>query len=175
VALSFPDVIKSKYLLLTTFTKDGRPKPTPIWGVPDGDKLLVITDDGSWKTKRINNTPRVTIAKSAALGKPKSEEVEAVARVLPKSETRRVYNAVLKRYWYHAWWFYAHSIVRGGIDKVHIGIEVSRHTLGTDPALEEAMRRTEASACHHGVHEHRDCGDADARGARHRDQSAAAA
>jgi hypothetical protein len=64
------------------------------------------------------------IAKSAALGKPKSEEVEAVARVLPKSETRRVYNAVLKRYWYHAWWLYAHSIVRGGIDKVHIGLEI---------------------------------------------------
>ena len=41
-------------------------------GAPDGDKLLVITDDGSWKTRRINNTPRVTIAKSAALGKPKS-------------------------------------------------------------------------------------------------------
>jgi hypothetical protein len=34
---------------------------------------------------------RLTIAKSAALGKPKSEEVEGVARVLPKSETRRVY------------------------------------------------------------------------------------
>ena len=76
VALSFKDVIQSKYLLLTTFTKDGRPKPTPIWGVPEGDKLLVITDDGSWKTKRINNTPRVTIARSAALGKPKSDPVE---------------------------------------------------------------------------------------------------
>lgn len=70
MAPSFSDVIRSKYLLLTTFTKDGRPKPTPVWGAPDGDgKLLVITDDGSWKTKRINNTPRVTIAKSAALGK----------------------------------------------------------------------------------------------------------
>ena len=116
MTLSFQDVIKSKYLLLTTFTKDGRPKPTAIWGVPEGGKLLVITDDGSWKVKRINNTPRVTIARSGSLGKPKSEPVEGVARVLPKSETRRVYNAVLKRYWYHAWWFYAHSIVRGGID-----------------------------------------------------------
>ncbi|HUE35128.1 MAG TPA: PPOX class F420-dependent oxidoreductase, partial [Mycobacterium sp.] len=83
MAPSFQDVIKSKYLLLTTFTKDDRPKPTPIWGVPDGDKLLVITDNGSWKVKRINNTPRVTIARSAALGKPRSEPVEAVARVLP--------------------------------------------------------------------------------------------
>jgi predicted pyridoxine 5'-phosphate oxidase superfamily flavin-nucleotide-binding protein len=30
VAASFQDIIRSKYLLLTTFTKDGRPKPTPI-------------------------------------------------------------------------------------------------------------------------------------------------
>ena len=56
MALSFEDVIESKYLLLTTFTKDGRPKPTAIWGVPDGGKLLVITDDGSWKVRRINNS-----------------------------------------------------------------------------------------------------------------------
>ncbi|ABL06338.1 PPOX class F420-dependent oxidoreductase [Mycobacterium ulcerans] len=124
MAPSFQDVIKSKYLLLTTFTKDGRPKPTPIWGVPDGNRLLVITDDESWKVKRIRNTPRVKLARSGSLGKPKSEPVEAVGRVLPKSETRRVYNAVLKRYWYHAWWFYPHSIVRGGIDKVHIGLEI---------------------------------------------------
>jgi uncharacterized protein len=124
VPLSFQDVIKSKYVLLTTFTKDGRPKPTAIWGVPGGDKLLVITDDGSWKVRRIRNTPRVTIARSGSLGKPKSEPVEGLARVLPKSETRRVYNAVLKRYWYHAGWFYALSILRGGIDKVHVGLEI---------------------------------------------------
>lgn len=125
MALSFQDVIGSRYLLLTTFTKDGRPKPTAIWGVPDGDRLLVITDDESWKVKRIRNTPRVTIAKCGVLGKPKSEPLEAVARVLPKSETRKVYNAVLRRYWNHAWWFYAHSIVRGGIAKVHVGLEIA--------------------------------------------------
>jgi uncharacterized protein len=124
VAPTFDDVIRSEYVLLTTFTKDGRPKPTATWGVVDGDRLLVITDDESWKVKRIRNTPRVTIAKSGSLGKAKSEPVEAVARVLPKSETRSVYNAVLKRYWYHAWWFYAHTVVRGGIDKVHVGLEI---------------------------------------------------
>ena len=55
-----------------------------MWGVPDGDKLLIITDDGSWKTKRIRNTPRVTIQRSGALGKAKGEPVEAVARNLPE-------------------------------------------------------------------------------------------
>jgi PPOX class probable F420-dependent enzyme len=58
------------------------------------DKLLIITDDGSWKTKRINNTAAVTIQKSGVLGKAKGEPVEAVARNLPKSETRRVFDKV---------------------------------------------------------------------------------
>ena len=57
--------------------------------------------------------------RSGSLGKPKSDEVEAT-----EVGDAAVYNAVLKRYWYHAWWFYAHSIVRGGIDKVHVGLEI---------------------------------------------------
>jgi PPOX class probable F420-dependent enzyme len=124
VAETFDDVARSKYLLLTTFTKDGRPKPTAVWGARDGDKLLIITDDGSWKAKRIRNTPRVTIQRSGGLGQAKGEPVEAVARILPKEDTRRVYDAVVKRYWWHAWWFIPHSLIRGGIDKVHIGLEI---------------------------------------------------
>ncbi len=124
MAETFDDVARSKYLLLTTFTKDGRPKPTAVWGARDGDKLLIITDDGSWKAKRIRNTPRVTIQRSGGLGQAKGEPVEAVARILPKEDTRRVYDAVVKRYWWHAWWFIPHSLIRGGIDKVHIGLEI---------------------------------------------------
>ena len=123
---SFEDVAQSKYLLLTTFTKDGRPKPTTVWGVLDGGKLLISTDDGSWKTKRINNTPRVLIQRAYAIGnKPKGEPVEAVARNLPKSENRRVFDMVTKKYWWHAWWWIPQAIVRGGVDKVHSAIEVT--------------------------------------------------
>lgn len=120
----FADVYDEKYLLLTTFTKDGKPKPTTVWGVAEGDKLLIITDDGSWKTTRITNTPRVTIQKCGVLGKVKGEPVEAVARMLPKSETRRVFNKIIKRYWNHAFYFIPQAVLRGGIDKVHAAIEV---------------------------------------------------
>jgi PPOX class probable F420-dependent enzyme len=133
MAPSYADVYTEKYLLLTTFTKDGRPKPTAVWGVPSGDKLLIITDDGSWKTKRIGNTPRVTIQKCGVLGKPKSEPVEAVARMLPKSDTRRVFDAIIKRYWSHAWYFIPQALLRGGIDKVHAAIEV-RAVPAVEPA-----------------------------------------
>jgi PPOX class probable F420-dependent enzyme len=124
MAPTFDDVYREKYLLLTTFTKDGRPKPTPVWGVPHEGKLLIATDDGSWKTKRITNTPRVTIQKCGALGKVQGEPVEAIARNLPKSETRRVFDMVTRRYWWHAWWWIPQAMLRGGIDKVHAAIEV---------------------------------------------------
>ena len=130
----FDDVARERYLLLTTFTKDGTPKPTAVWGVPEGDKLLIITDDGSWKTKRINNTPRVTIQKCGVLGKVKGEPVEAVARMLPKSETRRVFNLIIKRYWNHAFYFIPQALLRGGIDKVHAAIEVRAVPAAAQPA-----------------------------------------
>ena len=57
---TFAELAKSQYILLTTFTKDGKPKPTPIWAAASGDRLLVITQEKSWKVKRIRNTPRVT-------------------------------------------------------------------------------------------------------------------
>jgi PPOX class probable F420-dependent enzyme len=129
MADTFEDVARSKYLILTTYTKDGRPKPTTVWGVYDDGKLLISTDDGSWKTKRINNTPRVTIQRSYAIGnKPKGDPVEAVARNLPKSENRRVFDLVTKRYWWHAWWWIPQAIIRGGVDKVHSAIEVTPAT-----------------------------------------------
>jgi len=98
VALTFDEVSNAKYLLLTTFTKDGRPKSTPIWAAPDGDRLLVITEEGSWKIKRIRNTPRVTLAVCDVRGNPKSEAIDATATILDKSQTGLVYDAIGKRY-----------------------------------------------------------------------------
>jgi len=98
MALTFADVAKADYVLLTTFTKDGRPKPTAIWAVPEGDRLLAITQGKSWKVKRIRNTPRVTVAVCDRGGNPKSEEVEAVAAILDQAAVGRVYDGIGKRY-----------------------------------------------------------------------------
>src|ERR1700748_732357 len=87
VAPTFADVAKAQYVLLTTFTKDGRPKPTPIWAANDGDRLLMITQGKSWKVKRIRNTPRVTRAICDMQGHPKSEAIDATAAILDASKT----------------------------------------------------------------------------------------
>jgi len=123
VAPSFADVAKAQYVLLTTFTKDGRPKPTPIWAAPDGDRLLVITQEKSWKVKRIRNTPRVTLAVCDMGGHPKSEPVEATATILDKSQTGAVYDAVGREYGLIGRVFNLFSKLRGGMQK-NVGLEL---------------------------------------------------
>jgi uncharacterized protein len=123
VPVTFADVAKSQYILLTTFTKDGRPKPTTIWAAPDGDRLVVITEEKSWKVKRIRNTPRVTVAACDMRGNPKSEAVEATAAILDKSANGATYDAIGKRYGLIGKTFNAFSKLRGGM-KNNVSIEL---------------------------------------------------
>ena len=119
---TFADIAGSEYILLTTFTKDGRPKPTPIWAAPDGDGLIVVTQEKSWKVKRIRNTPRVTIAKCDIRGNIKGEVVEAVASI-DKSRTGDAYHAIGKRYGVLGKTFNLFSKLRGGM-KNNVALEL---------------------------------------------------
>ncbi len=123
MAVTFDEVSKAQYVLLTTFTKDGRPKPTPIWIARDGDRALVITEKNSWKVKRIRNTPRVTLAVCDMKGRVKGETIEAVASVLDDSETDRVYRAINNRYGIIGKVFTFFSKLRGGAGRT-VGLEI---------------------------------------------------
>ncbi|MFZ4374149.1 MAG: PPOX class F420-dependent oxidoreductase [Mycobacterium sp.] len=123
MAATFDEVSKAQYVLLTTFTKDGRPKPTPIWIARDGDRALVITEKNSWKVKRIRNTPRVTLAVCDMRGKVKGETIEAVASVLDDSQTERVYQAINQRYGLVGRIFNFFSKLRGGAKRT-VGLEI---------------------------------------------------
>lgn len=124
MAPTFAEIAQSDYLLLTTFTKDGRPKPTPVWAAADGDRLLVITQESSWKVKRIRNTPRVTLAVCDVRGRPKSEAIEAVATVLDKAHNGAVYTAIGKRYGILGRVFNVFSKLRGGM-RNNVGLELT--------------------------------------------------
>jgi uncharacterized protein len=123
VTPTFADVAKAQYVLLTTFTKDGRPKPTPVWVALDGDRLLVISQEKSWKVKRIRNTSRVTLAVCDMRGRPKSEAIEATAAILDKSQTGAVYDAIGQRYGLIGRVFNIFSKLRGGMQN-NIGLEL---------------------------------------------------
>ena len=121
--VTFAEVAKSEYILLTTFTKDGRPKPTATWAAQDGDRLVVITQEKSWKVKRIRNTPRVTIAVCDRSGNREGEAVEAKATILEKSANGATYDAIGKRYGLLGKTFNVFSKLRGGM-KNNVSIEL---------------------------------------------------
>lgn len=126
MAPTFADLAKAQYILLTTFTKDGRPKPVPIWTAVDkerGDRLLVITGGNSWKIKRIRNTPRVTLATCTMRGRPTSDAVEGTATILDKSQTGAVYDAISDRYGFVGKVFSFFSKLGGGLEN-SIGLEL---------------------------------------------------
>ncbi|MCW6009103.1 PPOX class F420-dependent oxidoreductase [Micromonospora sp. CPCC 205371] len=64
-----------KYVLLTTFRKDGRAVATPVWAVRDGDALAVWTVADSGKVKRIRRSGSVTVAPCDFRGNPRGEAV----------------------------------------------------------------------------------------------------
>jgi uncharacterized protein len=120
---TFADVAQAKYVLLTTFTRDGRPKSTPVWAATDGDRLLVITAEKSWKVKRIRNSARVMLAVCDMRGRPKSEAIDATATILDTSQTSAVYDAIGQRYGLVGRVFNAFSKLRGGMQS-NVGLEL---------------------------------------------------
>ena len=122
--LTFADVATSEYILLTTFTKDGRPKPTAIWAAPHGDRLVCITQEQSWKVRRIRNTSRVTVARCDRSGNSNGEAVEATAAILDKSANGATYDAIGNRYGVIGKTFNVFSKLRGGM-KNNVTIELN--------------------------------------------------
>jgi hypothetical protein len=90
-----------KYVLLTTFKRDGTPVATPVWSVPlDGDSFGFWTSSGSGKAKRLAHTPRVTVQPCNARGKVKdgTSPTEAVARLVSGDDMAEIRRRVTEKY-----------------------------------------------------------------------------
>ncbi|MET0422230.1 MAG: PPOX class F420-dependent oxidoreductase [Actinoplanes sp.] len=85
-----------KYALLTTFRKDGRAVPTPLWVLPSGAGVAFWTVSDSGKVKRIRNGGRVTVAACDMRGNSSGEAVEGVARIGDAADLK-AYGAVLDK------------------------------------------------------------------------------
>jgi hypothetical protein len=90
-----------KYILLTTFKRDGTPVATPVWAVPlDGGAVGFWTSSESGKAKRLAHTPRVTVQACDARGRVKagSQPVAATARVVAGDELNAIREKVVAKY-----------------------------------------------------------------------------
>ena len=90
-----------KYILVTTFRRDGTPVKTPTWVVAlDSGNLGFYTSSQSGKAKRLAHTDRVTIQPCDARGrvKPGSESVDATARLVEGSDLDDIHKRLVAKY-----------------------------------------------------------------------------
>ena len=90
--------VSGQYLSLTSFRGDGTAVATPVWFVEAGGRLLVETDAGSYKVRRIRRDPRVTIAPCTATGRLRGNPLPAWAELLPDTEVARVERLMARKY-----------------------------------------------------------------------------
>ncbi len=92
---------QEKYVRLTTFTKDGRPKQTPVWiaDLDDGG-LGFTTASSSWKVKRIRSNPDVVLQPSDSRGNVReaTEATRGTADVRTGPDFESVRKQVASKY-----------------------------------------------------------------------------
>lgn len=90
-----------KYMLLTTFRRDGTPVATPVWVVGlDGEAVGFWTSSGSGKAKRLAHTERVTVQPCDARGRIKegTGAIDATARLVTGDELDAIRERVVAKY-----------------------------------------------------------------------------
>ena len=98
---STPAIADEKYARLTTFTKDGRRKESPVWIAHLGDGTVgLTTGTKTWKVKRIRNTPAVELTPCDSRGNVMSGalSVTGTAQVVMESDLVPVASAIRAKY-----------------------------------------------------------------------------
>ncbi|GGQ12086.1 PPOX class F420-dependent oxidoreductase [Streptomyces mutabilis] len=87
-----------KYLLVTTYRKNGTPVATPVWVVRDGDALGVWTVADSGKVKRVRNRADVLVGPCDVRGRPTGDQVPATAEICAPVTTGRYRRLIARKY-----------------------------------------------------------------------------
>ncbi|MFE9441904.1 PPOX class F420-dependent oxidoreductase [Streptomyces sp. NPDC006602] len=87
-----------KYLLLTSYRKNGTPVATPVWVVRDGDTLGAWTAADSGKVKRIRARGDVLVGPCDLRGNPTGEQVPATGEITDAQTTARYRRLIARKY-----------------------------------------------------------------------------
>ncbi|MBT2411204.1 PPOX class F420-dependent oxidoreductase [Streptomyces sp. ISL-12] len=113
-----------RYLLFTSYRKNGTPVATPVWVVRDGDALGVWTVADSWKVKRVRNRPEVLVGPCDVRGNPTGDLTPATARICDAATTARYRKLIARKYGLTGRLVLLGSRLRRGLDGT-VGIRVT--------------------------------------------------
>lgn len=102
-ASSSAQLASERYIALTTFTRGGEARSTPVWPVAAGDgRIGFVTSTKTWKVKRIQHDPRVRVQASDAKGQVsgRSPALSGHAELLVGDAFESLHQTVKAKYGY---------------------------------------------------------------------------
>ncbi|GAA2260463.1 PPOX class F420-dependent oxidoreductase [Streptomyces ruber] len=87
-----------KYLLVTSYRRNGTPVATPVWVVRDRAALGVWTAADSYKVRRIRNRPDVLVGPCDVRGRPTGRQVPGRAEATGPDTTERYRGLIARKY-----------------------------------------------------------------------------
>ncbi|MGV9644043.1 PPOX class F420-dependent oxidoreductase [Streptomyces sp. NPDC003514] len=126
-----------KYLLITSYRRNGTGVPTPVWVVRDGDALGVWTAADSWKVKRIRARADVLVGPCDLRGRPTGDQVPATAHIADEETTARYRRLIARKYGIMGRLTLLGSRLRRGL-KGTVGVRI---TLGPAPEADQVQAR----------------------------------
>lgn len=94
-----------RYVTLTTYKRDGTPVATPVWiaARPDG-ALCFTTDPQSWKVKRLQRNPQVTVQACGLRGQVREGTAPraATAEAVTGPDAQAVVKLIIAKYGFQA-------------------------------------------------------------------------
>lgn len=116
-----------KYVQLTTFRKNGKAVPTPVWIVRVGDELRVWSERDAGKVKRIRNNGTVELTACDMRGRTThGETVTGKAYVLDDAASDEIRAAIKRKYGLVGKITMLGSQLRGGKERtVGVGIRLT--------------------------------------------------
>ncbi|HET7207865.1 MAG TPA: PPOX class F420-dependent oxidoreductase [Terriglobales bacterium] len=98
--MDIPDALaRAKYISLETFRRNGVGVRTPVWFAETDGKLVLFTNPGSGKVRRMRNNPQVRVAPCTIRGRVTGPEFAAMARILSPEEWPRIRKLMERKYW----------------------------------------------------------------------------
>ena len=100
MVLNIQSIGNPRYIALETVRKNGEAVITPVWCAAENGRLYAFTDGSTGKVKRIRNNPNVKICVCTYSGTPKSEWVEATAKIQDSREDiLHAHRLLMAKYW----------------------------------------------------------------------------
>jgi PPOX class probable F420-dependent enzyme len=94
------DIVRSRYVSLVTYRRNGTGVPTPVWHVNMDGELVVITEADTGKVKRIRGNSRVKVTVCDMRGRMAVDaaSAEGTARLLDAAQTERARTLLARKY-----------------------------------------------------------------------------